>query len=195
LLKTLQFITSNIHKFSELTSYLSNKNFSRLNITVEHLNQKYTELQADTIWEVAHASASSLATIMNQDFIIEDSGMAVSHLNGFPGPYSSFVFQTLGWKGILALLNEVQDRSASFTSVFVLCIDKKLWGFEGKVTGSIALNAGGNSGFGFDPIFIPDGQSGQPRTMAEMEMVNKNRSSHRGKSLELLVDYLARELT
>ncbi|MCH8906294.1 MAG: RdgB/HAM1 family non-canonical purine NTP pyrophosphatase [Candidatus Heimdallarchaeota archaeon] len=189
-LRSLSFVTSNTHKFKEVNSYFTGARLSNMKFTINHLNQKYTELQADTISEVAHASASSLSTIMNHDFLIEDSGITVNRLNGFPGPYSSFVFQTVGWQGILDLLGDQEDRSAFFTSVFVLSLDKKLVAFEGEVQGSITIEAKGNFGFGFDPIFIPEGQTGFRTTLAEMETDEKNEISHRGKSLRKLFDFL-----
>ncbi len=178
----LRFITSNKHKFSEVKHV-----FDEHNLKIEHLSMKYTELQADTTEQIALASAASLSTIIDGDFIIEDSGISVNALNNFPGPYSSYVYQTLGWQGILKLLGDKKDRDAYFTSVFVLYLNNEFSVFSGKCKGSIALEGRGHDGFGFDPVFIPENEM---QTFAEMSDDLKNSISHRSVSIRKLIDFI-----
>jgi XTP/dITP diphosphohydrolase len=116
--------------------------------------------------------------------LVEDAGIVIDALDGFPGPYSSFVFDTIGNKGILKLLNGKKNRQAKFVSVMAYC-DKKLQPkiFEGIVTGKISTKIVGK-GWGYDPIFIP--YSNHNNTSKETYAIssNKNKTSHRYKSLQ-----------
>lgn len=174
-MKELKVITSNIHKFEELEERLNG-----LEIELVHIKTAYPEVQAETIREVAIQSATTLMTFIEPPFIIEDSGLSIDHLNGFPGPYSSFVFKTIGWEGILRLMNDVHKRIARFTSIIVL-VDKQknIHVFEGIQGGEISEEGRGIHGFGFDPIFVPGGAD---KTFGEMDLSVKNQYSHRGKS-------------
>ncbi len=103
-------------------------------------------------------------------------------LGGFPGPYSSFVHKTIGTGGILHLMTKSLDRAAHFQSTVATCVEKdecKI--FSGTVQGVITHRAGGRAGFGFDPIFIPEGET---RTFAQMPQRVKNLYSHRARAFE-----------
>ncbi|RLF42286.1 MAG: non-canonical purine NTP pyrophosphatase, partial [Thermoplasmata archaeon] len=109
-------------------------------------------------------------------------------LSNFPGVYSAYVFKRIGCKGILKLMEDKKDRYAEFRSVIVYKEKgKRTKIFIGKCEGEIAFEEKGNRGFGFDPIFIPYGSS---KTFGEMDVEEKNKYSHRGKSVEMLVKYL-----
>lgn len=186
-MKELSFITSNLHKVEEVRDALKD-----LNLKVNHVKMQYTELQADTIMKVVLASATDLATTIEGKFFIEDSGISVDALSGFPGPYSSYVFRTIGWQGIIKLMEEVENRKAHFTSIFAFWDGWKLSTFEGITEGTIAHQGRGDMGFGFDPIFIPIHKLNEDNlTYAQIPLVLKNQVSHRGKSLSLLKQYLA----
>lgn len=191
---TIKFITSNDHKFTEVKHV-----FEKNNLTVEHLKMKYTELQADSIEQIALASASSLSTIVEGDFMIEDAGLFVDSLNGFPGPYSSYIFQSIGCQGILDLLGEndnLELRQAYFASVFVMFKNGKFNVFKGRCDGIIPIDAFGKGGFGFDPIFIPADLNKlgdldkTSLTFAEMGDDEKNKISHRSRSITKLISFL-----
>jgi len=121
-------------------------------------------------------------------FIIDDSGLFVTALKDFPGVYSAHCYKTLGWQGILKLLEGADDRSARFECCAGLLIDGKRHIFTGVTEGSISEAPRGESGFGFDPVFIPNGTS---MTFAEMDHSIKNRISHRGRAFSALVGHLA----
>jgi XTP/dITP diphosphohydrolase len=124
------------------------------------------------------------------DFIIEDSGLFIDPLGGFPGVYSSYILKTLGNPGILRLLGDRKDRDAVFRSCFGhFSTHRGPALIKGECKGRIAFEQRGKEGFGFDPIFIPDGEE---RTFAEMSVEEKNSISHRGRALEALYNHLQR---
>ena len=157
-------------------------------VRLKHIIQSYPEIQADTALDIARNSLTSLVPLVSGNFCIEDSGLQVDALNGFPGPYSSYVFRTIGWQGILDLLQGTENRKAHFISVIGLYWNREIYTFEGRCEGTIANVGAGKTGFGFDPIFIPDAGSG--KTFAEMEMASKNNISHRSLSTKQLLDFL-----
>ena len=108
--------------------------------------------------------------------IIEDDGLYIDSLGGFPGPYSSYVHKTIENKGILNLLKK--NRNAKFISTIVYCDKKSLEFFEGKLNGIISESEKGN-GWGYDSIFIPKNMD---KTFGEL--THKNNLSHRYKALK-----------
>ena len=128
---------------------------------------------------IAVSSAILIYSITRKPIIVEDAGLFIKALNGFPGPFSNYVFKTIGINGILKLMNGINLRDATFKSVMVYYDGRSMLVSRGECKGFIAYCARGNKGFGFDPIFIPEGET---RTFAEMEVYEKNRLSHRGKA-------------
>ena len=184
------FITSHDHKYEEFSHAIS-----RTEIRAKHYKMKYAEVQADTIDLVAMASATQIASYTSKPFVIEDSGITIDALMGFPGPYSSFVFQTIGNQGILDLMREKENRSASFRSVFILFDGIEFHKFSGESKGVLQTSQRGDMGFGYDPIFVPYDGDGIlcDKTYAQLPIELKNKLSHRGKSLEKLIDFLSKE--
>ena len=172
------FATSNLHKFQEA------KEIFRIHgIEIKQVNVRYTELQSDKLENIVKYGCDYSVNITKGPTIVEDSGLFIEALNGFPGPYSSYVFKKIGNKGLLKLLNGVQNRSAKFKSVIGYCkTGEKVITFAGKVRGKIANEVKGKFGFGFDPIFIP--KDGDGRTFGEMQLKEKNKLSHRRKAIE-----------
>jgi XTP/dITP diphosphohydrolase len=122
--------------------------------------------------------------------VLEDSGLFIEALNGFPGVYSAYVFQTIGQMGILRLMEGKRDRDARFESRIALSLpDGNVELVSGTCTGTIPQTMRGSEGFGFDPVFIPEGDY---RTFAEMSIEEKEVHSHRGKALAALRELLAR---
>lgn len=178
----LYFVTGNEHKLREASGILA-----PYGIRVVRLYERKLEVQSDSLEEIARIAAES---IERKDilFFVEDAGLFIRALNGFPGPYSSYVYKTIGLEGVLKLMKGVTDRSAVFRSVVALNVPRvgiKI--FTGEVHGTIAEDIRGTHGFGFDPIFIP---SGSNRTFAEMTPYEKNKVSHRAISLTKMAEWL-----
>ncbi len=178
----LYFQTSNPHKFKEAKEI-----FADHGIKIKRIPSAYEEIQAATLEEVA---LSALSKITKDDIFIEDAGLFIDSLNGFPGVYSSYVLDTLGIHGVLKLMETVTDRGAEFASVVGMRHASGVKIFKGVVRGSISLEPKGKAGFGYDPIFIP---SGHRKTFAEDISVKKERS-HRRRALEKLARYIERRI-
>jgi len=172
----IQFATSNMSKFLEAQSILV-----EYGIRLVFLGHRDLEIQSDSIEEIAKHSARSSSLQANTVTVVEDAGLFIDALNGFPGPYSSFVFRKLGYDGILKLMNGTSNRKARFLSVVTFCEPSgDPVCFSGRAEGSIATEARGTGGFGFDPIFVAEGAG--EKTFAEMQTVEKSRHSHRAKA-------------
>jgi XTP/dITP diphosphohydrolase len=171
------FVTGNVHKFNEARRVLA-----EYDIATAMLKMKTAEIQDDDIKKIARAGALDAANRSHLPVIVEDAGLFVDGLNGFPGPYSKHVYQTIGKEGVLKLLANRRDRSAHFRSAVAFCSPKGFSRcFHGVVEGRIAKKIRGSSGFGFDPIFAPIENQGE--TFGEMMAEEKNRISHRARAL------------
>lgn len=172
----IYFVTSNKGKYAEAQAMFGD------------LVQKdigYAEIQADTLEEVALYGMKEVALRLEGPVMLEDAGLFVQALRGFPGVYSAYVQRTIGNAGILRLMEGEEDRSAYFKSVVAYVepgMQTKL--FSGEVHGQIGFEPRGNQGFGYDPIFYVDGIS-----LAEMDMKKKNLISHRAKSMRALNEW------
>lgn len=174
--RVVLFATSNPGKLREARSILS-----PYGLEVESVDAKGTEVQADTTAEVAAAAAAAAAARLGKPVMVEDAGLFVDSLRGFPGVYSAYVFKTIGIPGLLALLEGTRGRGARFSSAVAYCEpsgEPKV--FEGEAVGRIAGAPAGKNGFGFDPVFIPKGGR---RTFAELSTEAKSRLSHRGQAM------------
>jgi XTP/dITP diphosphohydrolase len=171
----LKFVTTNSHKFREIGEIAA-----KFGIDLEMVDRSYPEVQSPALAEIAEGGARMCTKDLGKGFFVEDSGLFIEKLSGFPGPYSSYVHSTIGNVGILALMGDSEERSAFFLSV-ICYFDGEYHLFEGRVDGTIAHDARGCSGFGFDPIFIP---SNTDTTFAEMG-TRKNEFSHRSRAAEI----------
>jgi XTP/dITP diphosphohydrolase len=184
-MKHIVFVTSNKGKVAEATALLAS-----LGYTVEQKDLGYPEIQVDSLQEVALNGAENIRQRLHSAFFLEDSGIFITSLAGFPGVYSKYAYLTIGLPGILKLLEGKTDRSAIFRSVIAYTQpghDPEL--LVGECPGTIALEQRGTGGFGYDPIFIPNGWS---QTFAEVTPQVKNTVSHRGRAMDLLVQRLSR---
>ncbi len=176
--ETITFVTGNPGKIEEMRALLD-----PLGIAVVQDDRGYPEIQHEELQGVAEAGAGYLlATGVETPFILEDAGLFISALQGFPGVYSSYVHKTVGNQGILKLMQDVELEQRTATFVANLCYidaDGHPHHFEGKVKGRIAEQAAGDGGFGYDPIFIPEGEE---RTFAELSTTEKNTHSHRARA-------------
>jgi len=185
-MKKIYFVTGNKGKQAEAKEKLSAIGFD----VVQH-NIGYPEIQADTLEEVAVFGVEDIQKRFDKPFFLEDAGLFVDCLKGFPGVYSAYVFRTVGCKGILKLLDGEKNRKATFRSVIAYKEPgKKSVFFAGECHGDISTKELGSHGFGFDPIFIPYGEK---RTFAQMGIKEKNLLSHRGKSLDKLADFFKKQ--
>ncbi|MEM1618193.1 MAG: XTP/dITP diphosphatase [Desulfurococcaceae archaeon] len=176
----LCFVTSNIHKYNEVKPIAES-----LGIELELCTDLKLEIQSDSIEEVVLKSAMIAYAVLSKPVLVEDAGLFIEALNGFPGPYSSYVYRTIGIKGILKLMEGVKDRRACFKSASAVAFSKGVIVATGEVHGEIVLEPRGDKGFGFDPIFIPVGES---RTFAEMTIEEKNSKSHRAISTRRVLE-------
>jgi XTP/dITP diphosphohydrolase len=175
----LTLVTSNQGKLEEFRSALA-----PLGIELAHSNEDCDEIQADTLKEVVLSCLDQLENKELKDLVIDDSGLFVHALNGFPGVYSSYALRTIGMDGVLRLLEGSQDRSAHFECCVGASIGGRRITVTGRCEGTIALTPSGHEGFGFDPIFVP---SGYERTFAEISITEKNGISHRGRAIQAFV--------
>ena len=180
----LKVITSNPGKVEEFR-----REFADWGVEMEHAHIPYDEIQTSELEEVVKAGMEELRSEGLRDFIIDDSGMFVDSLKGFPGVYSSYVQKTVGNAGVLRLMEDVSERGAEFRCCIGCDIGGETVIVTGVCRGTILRMARGVGGFGYDPIFSPDGE----RSFAEMPLDEKNAVSHRGNAFRLLKDRL-REL-
>ena len=166
------FASSNKNKFTEA------KNIAlKFGLQLKFLKSTIQEIQADSLEEIARHKAIHAFSICLKPVIVEDAGLFIKSLNGFPGPYSSFVFNTIGNKGILRLVSKPRD--ALFRSIIAYCEksgDVHLFGAD--VKGMISKKEYG-ARWGFDPIFIPDGKN-----HTYSQLMEKNEISHRYMALK-----------
>ena len=170
-LSELLFVSSNIHKFKEAKEILDS-----LEIPIKFFKLTLEEIQSNSIKEIALKKAQDAFSKCKRPLIIEDDGLHIDSLGGFPGPYSSYVQKTIGNKGILDLMKI--SRNAKFVSTITFCDENNLKSFTGILYGTISKLEKGQ-GWGFDPIFIPKNQK---KTYGEL--IEKNNISHRYKALK-----------
>lgn len=173
------FVTNNVNKFNEARRVLAEYKMS-----VGMLRIKSLEIQSNSLKEIAKASVTDAFEKCKLPTIVEDAGLFVDGLNGFPGPYAAYIYKTIGNQGMLKLMENIESRKAKFESVVAYLSSeiKSPICFNGIVAGEIAAEErrGSNkSGFGFDPIFKPHGKD---KTFAEMNVEEKNQHSHRAKA-------------
>ncbi|OKY78230.1 MAG: Inosine/xanthosine triphosphate pyrophosphatase all-alpha NTP-PPase family [Candidatus Methanohalarchaeum thermophilum] len=175
----IKFATGNIEKSKEVNSYFEEIRFERIDVP-------YPEVQG-RLEEVASYGVDYVYDEIKEPVIVEDSGLLISGLNGFPGPYSSFVFETLGNSGIIKLLEDKKTRESIFKTVIGYKDNERKKIFEGKIEGEIAEKPRGDNGFGYDPIFKPKNSE---KTFGEMKRENKNEISHRRRAFSELSSWL-----
>lgn len=177
----LYFVSSNYHKYQEAKKILQS-----FGINPGFFKYELEEIQSSSLKEIASKKAMQAFQKYKKPIIIEDDGLFIDSLGGFPGPYSSYVFKTIGNKGILQLLK--RDRTAKFISNISYCDNKNLKSFEAKIDGTISKIQNG-SGWGYDPIFIPKNFS---KTFAQLD--TKNDFSHRYKALKKFSNWYLNKL-
>ncbi|MFL2975614.1 MAG: RdgB/HAM1 family non-canonical purine NTP pyrophosphatase [Candidatus Thalassarchaeaceae archaeon] len=188
------FATGNKHKVSEASEILSHLGYGVEQLLIRGKAPELIEPQAEGIEEVAiskikQARELVMGTELEGSIILaEDSGLFIDSLGGFPGPYSSYVENTIGLPGILQLMTPETGRRAEFRAIAAVYIDGNIFFGNGICEGEISEEISGEMGFGFDPIFIPD--DGDGRTCGEMSSMEKSSISHRGRALKAVSELL-----
>jgi XTP/dITP diphosphohydrolase len=170
------FVSANAHKLEE-----ANLALAQFGLRLKMARIEKVEIQADSLEAIASYAACLAAERSRKAVVCEDSGLFIRALSGFPGPYSSYAFKTLGCSGVLKLMEGIADRRGHFQSAVSFCEPGEApITFIGTAEGSISEEPRGAAGFGFDPIFAP--AAGDGRTFAQMEIAEKGRLSHRGEA-------------
>jgi XTP/dITP diphosphohydrolase len=190
-MNTLIFATNNPHKVEEVRSVLNNQwmilSLKEAGIDID-IPEPHNSLEAN-----AREKSSTIYRLTGQDCFSEDTGLEVPALDGAPGVKSArYAGEKAGYddntRKLLAVLKGKADRKARFRTIISLFLGGREYQFEGICTGTIIEEKRGNTGFGYDPVFVPDGDT---RTFAEMNTAEKNKYSHRKKAMEKLILFLA----
>jgi len=185
---TIYFVTGNNNKFDEGIEVFTKESVP---YKLKQKDIETIEIQAKTLKDVALFKLNSVKNKIDGSFFIEDAGFFVDvPLGGFPGVYSSYVLKTIGNEGILKLIGDYESSRAHFSAIISLYYEPLdvITFFDGYISGRISSEIRGESGFGFDPIFIPD--SIPEKTFAELSLHQKNQISHRGQVIKKLIKFL-----
>ena len=172
----LYFITGNRGKFEEVKSVISD---------VKQIDFDLPEIQELDARKIIEAKLMEARGKYDGELICEDTSIYLDCLNGLPGPLIKWFMKSLGNKGIYELVKKYGDFGATAKTIIGYSNGKHIEFFEGSVKGKIASPMG--EGFGWDPIFQPDGSN---KTFGEMDMHEKNEISMRRAALEKLKEYL-----
>jgi XTP/dITP diphosphohydrolase len=186
-MKKIYFVTTNKHKFKEVKDVL--KDYP---IELEHLNIKYDEDHDEMMDQIARKAAKKLAEELKKPIVLEDTGLFFEAYNNFPGALPKFVFNTLGYKGILKLL-EGEPRKAYFKTVAGYCEPgKEPVLFDGVMHGKITEKVYNldKDEMPYDRIFIPDGKT---VTISDMDLSEKNSFSQRAQAFRKFGDWIKHE--
>ena len=173
------FVTSNEHKWREAQVILGR--------SLDRITLELPEIQAPTTMEVALEKAKVAYALLKRPVIIEDAGVELSALGGFPGPFIKFWEKLGGLESICRAADGLKDRRAQAVCALVAYNADGPQSFEGRALGSIAAAPLGKNGFGWDAVFIPEGES---RTWGEVTQLEKDKRSHRRRAWELLARQL-----
>jgi len=194
-MKQIVFSTHNENKLNEIKKILSD-NFKILGLSDLNFDDEIIE-SGKTLAQNADIKASYINKLYNVDCFADDTGLEINSLNGEPGVYSARYAgdKCSSEKNIEKVLNSLSNkncRKAVFKTVICLVFSNEKYFFEGKVYGSISSKRMGKQGFGYDPIFIPNGFN---KTFSQMSMDEKNKISHRAIAVEKLSKFLYSRFT
>jgi XTP/dITP diphosphohydrolase len=179
-LRKIIFASTNEGKYKEILSILRDSG-----IDIDFVRFKSTEIQSEILEDVALEKSKVAYEKIGQPLIVEDTGLFINSLNGFPGPYSSYVFQTIGNMGILDLLSNKTNRFALFRTVIAYNDGNVKMTFTGETKGVISDRIT-EGGWGYDPIFTPEGSS---FTYGQQGITNKISVSHRTRALNRFAEW------
>jgi len=186
----LVFATNNQHKLKELQAILGG-HFELLSLKDIGCEEEIPEEQP-TLEGNARQKAEYIYERYGYSCFADDTGLEIDALNGEPGVYSARYAgeakdPQANMDKVLAKLKNEGNRKARFRTVISLALDGDEKQFEGIVEGEITRKKRGGSGFGYDPVFLPNGYE---QTFAEMDLSDKNEISHRARAVQKLVEYL-----
>lgn len=189
-LTELCFATNNINKIKEIEAMLA-REIKLLSLNAIGCTEELAEDQL-TLQGNAEQKAAYVAKNFNINCFADDTGLEVEALNGAPGVYSARYAgkQRSNEDNIKLLLQNLKsskNRSAQFRTVICAIIHNEIYFFEGIVKGTIAKELTGTEGFGYDPVFIPEGYQ---KSFAQMSLTEKNEISHRGRAVRSFVEFL-----
>jgi XTP/dITP diphosphohydrolase len=187
---TLVFATNNENKIKEIRAVLGGS-FSIVTLLEAGIDIDIPEPH-DTLEANATEKSVTINNITGENCFSEDTGLEIPALNGAPGVLSARYAGEQKSSGdnitkVLQELDGVPNRNAQFRTIISLILDGKEYQFEGICPGTILTERKGDKGFGYDPIFVPDGAV---KTFAEMDMTEKSQYSHRAKAFHKLVNFL-----
>lgn len=187
---TIIFATNNQHKVDEVRSVLG-KSFNIITLKEAGIDIDIPEPH-DTLEANASEKSKTIFTLTNKNCFSEDTGLEVESLNGEPGVKSArYAGDSRSFDDnidkLLFNLKSEKNKLARFRTVISLILEGKEYLFEGICEGKIISEKKGINGFGYDPVFIPNGSN---KTFAEMDMSEKNKFSHRKKAMEKLINFL-----
>lgn len=171
-MKKIYYITSNPDKLETLKRYLA--------YPVEHKAIDLPEIQSLELKEITLQKAKDAFAIVQAPVLVEDTSLAFATLKGLPGPLIRWFLTTIGNDGLCQLLNSHDDRSATAAVSFCFYNGHRATFFDSERQGTIASTPRGQNGFGWDPIFIPEGQT---KTWGEMSLDEQKETSIRRESL------------
>ena len=186
------FATNNENKTREIRNILGNS-FNLLSLNDLNINEDIPENEPTLEGNALH-KARYIHKMLNMNVFADDTGLEIDMLNGLPGVKSArFAGENknsdANIEKVLAMMGKSKNRKARFRTVIALIMEGKEYLFEGIVDGMIIPNRRGTDGFGYDPVFIPEGEI---RTFAEMPLGEKNKISHRARAFEKLRLFLHR---
>lgn len=189
----LVFATNNKHKLDEVRKITAQHNIEIVSLADIDCHDDIPET-AETLEGNALQKACYIKEKFGLDCFADDTGLEVEALNNAPGVYSARYAgpehdSEANMRKLLSEMNGKENRNARFRTVIALLLNGKEYTFDGIVQGSITTEKRGENGFGYDPIFVPEGYT---QTFAELGNDIKNRISHRAKAVEKLNDFLAR---
>lgn len=189
-MKEIVFATSNPNKIREVKELLKDR-VSLLGLKDINCTEEIPET-TNTIEGNALQKARYVYEHYNVNCFSEDSGLEIDALNGAPGVHTAYYAgperdPDANMALVLEQLYNIVERGAQFKTVIALILDNQEYTFTGIARGKIALERTGNKGFGYDPIFIPNGYT---HTFAEIDAKTKNSISHRGKAVRQLIEFL-----
>lgn len=173
---SLVLVTQNQHKLKELKPL-----FQKYNVDFDTTAHEKYEIRSESIEEIAREAAKVAFETLQKPVVVDDTGFFVDALNGFPGSYAGIVLKFIGYEGILRLMTDKTDRASVFMTAVSYFDGTHIESFVGSMSGTVAHGPAGEGGFGYDPIFVPDGFT---KTYAELTLEEKVSISHRTKAFE-----------
>jgi len=175
----IYFATGNKEKVKEAQAILK--------IPIQIAEMEIDEVQSLDSSFVVKKKAEEAFRVLQKPVIVDDVSVFIEALNGFPGPLIKYLREGIGNQGIIEILNSKNNRRAIVQNAIGYHDGNKVHVFLGEVKGTVSTEEKGNDGWGFDTIFIPEGED---KTLAELGFDKKNEISHRRLSLDKLKEFL-----